>query len=61
MKFIQELIDRIAQQRKPIFDKDDDSFSTYSALRGSNWRGKDCDDEKKDVYPGRSSTTHNVL
>ena len=32
---------------------DGDMFSTYESLRGSNWRGKDCDDNSNSVFPGR--------
>lgn len=38
--------------KKPIFDEDNDAFSTVEYLRGSNWRGKDCNDENPNIYPG---------
>ena len=38
---------------KPFFDDDGDMFSNYESLRGSNWRGKDCDDNSNSVFPGR--------
>ena len=38
---------------KPFFDDDGDLFSTYSGLRGHDWRGKDCDDTNSAVFPGR--------
>jgi hypothetical protein len=41
----------------PLFDADGDYFSPYGALRGFHWRGKDCDDTNKDVYPGRATTS----
>jgi len=37
----------------PLIDFDGDRFSTIQTLRGTDWRGKDCDDFNKDVYPGR--------
>lgn len=37
----------------PWFDRDRDRFSTYPGLRGSHWRGKDCDAKNADVHPGR--------
>ena len=40
----------------PFFDLDGDAFSTVSQLRGSHWRGRDCDDEVANVYPGRRTT-----
>lgn len=37
-------------------DYDKDSFSAFEAtFRGYNWRGKDCDDNNDDVYPGRKT------
>ncbi|CBH15497.1 GPI inositol deacylase precursor, putative [Trypanosoma brucei gambiense DAL972] len=46
---------------RPLFedsahDKDGDRFSTYPAKRGTDWRGRDCDDDDARVYPGRNST-----
>lgn len=40
---------------KPLQDHDGDRFSTKQMrrLRGSDWRGYDCDDQRDDVYPGR--------
>ena len=37
----------------PLEDDDGDLFSTMGTFRGYYWRGKDCDDESKDIYPGR--------
>ncbi|KAI6649400.1 Acyloxyacyl hydrolase-like [Oopsacas minuta] len=37
----------------PAQDFDKDHFSTIRTLRGSSWRGKDCNDFNKDIYPGR--------
>ncbi len=37
----------------PVEDGDGDLFSTAGTLRGFYWRGKDCDDSNKDIYPGR--------
>lgn len=43
----------------PLLDGDGDRFATaeHATLRGSHWRGVDCDDTHNDVYPGRRSTT----
>jgi len=51
------IIDRFANQHLPIFDRDVDGFSPreHRGLRGSHWRGADCDDGDPDVYPGRRS------
>jgi len=37
----------------PLIDFDGDRFSTIQTLRGTDWRGKDCDDFNADMYPGR--------
>ena len=52
------MIDRLANNHQPIVDIDLDKFSTYDKLRGSNWRGKDCNDLMAEVYPGRKETTY---
>jgi len=39
----------------PDVDLDGDWFSTYPQLRGSHWRGKDCDDTDAKVYAGRKA------
>jgi hypothetical protein len=41
----------------PLFDADKDRFSPVKELRGSHWRGKDCDDTNGAIYPGRKTTT----
>jgi len=42
---------------KPIFDFDGDLFSNVEVLRGSFWRGKDCNDGDNTIYPGRKVST----
>jgi len=37
----------------PLLDLDGDGFSDFPELRGYHWRGKDCNDLRKDIYPGR--------
>ena len=39
----------------PAFDTDGDKFSTYEALRGTYWRGKDCNDLDSSVFPGAAT------
>lgn len=41
----------------PLFDDDNDRYSTFPYLRGTHWRGKDCDDKNPNVYPGRAVDT----
>ena len=49
------LIHRLTENHLPVSDSDGDGFSTKAnrGLRGSHWRGADCDDTNVDVYPGR--------
>jgi len=42
----------------PLQDKDGDRFSVEPTFRGTHWRGKDCDDSRKDFYPGRKPIDH---
>ena len=39
---------------KPLTDSDGDYFATsdHKTMRGSDWRGIDCDDNDGNVYPG---------
>jgi hypothetical protein len=52
-------IDHIVDH-KPIQDNDGDYFSMEEVrrLRGTDWRGVDCDDTRVDVYPGRRVTKY---
>ena len=43
-------------RHEPEVDLDGDGFSTIPTLRGSNWRGKDCDPINADIHPGRRSS-----
>lgn len=40
-------------EHKPFYDDDGDMFSGFGALRGHDWRGKDCDDQNNATFPGR--------
>eukprot|EP01088_Endostelium_zonatum_P006138 TRINITY_DN18241_c0_g1_i1.p1 TRINITY_DN18241_c0_g1~~TRINITY_DN18241_c0_g1_i1.p1 ORF type:complete len:605 (-),score=131.95 TRINITY_DN18241_c0_g1_i1:49-1719(-) len=53
--WVWERIQRVFNTHKPFFDDDGDNFSTYFALRGTYWRGADCNDENPSIYPGRRS------
>lgn len=44
----------------PFSDADGDFFSTQPTLRGSDWRGKDCDDSNSSIFPGRNSRDADV-
>lgn len=43
------------ENHEPFSDTDGDKFSTTETLRGSYWRGKDCDDLNSTIFPGRNS------
>ncbi|CAK8694911.1 unnamed protein product [Clavelina lepadiformis] len=53
VKEICNIIDRFSNDHLPIEDIDRDKFSEVTTLRGTHWRGKDCDDTKSNFYPGR--------
>jgi acyloxyacyl hydrolase len=57
-QWIQALLDQW-KNHKAVVDIDGDSFSTIETLRGSNWRGKDCNDLDKHIYPGRKIPGYN--
>lgn len=56
IKEICDIIDIFANDHEPLIDVDGDGFSDTYRFRGAYWRGKDCNDIDKQVYPGRSST-----
>eukprot|EP00698_Gefionella_okellyi_P023495 TRINITY_DN8044_c0_g1_i1.p1 TRINITY_DN8044_c0_g1~~TRINITY_DN8044_c0_g1_i1.p1 ORF type:complete len:587 (+),score=106.89 TRINITY_DN8044_c0_g1_i1:57-1817(+) len=60
LDYIEQIVDRVFAKHLPLFDFDNDTFSTYPTFRGSNWRGKDCHDMDSSVYPGRSQSSHPV-
>ncbi|XP_068940685.1 acyloxyacyl hydrolase [Petaurus breviceps papuanus] len=37
----------------PFEDADGDKFSVFPTLRGFSWRGRDCNDRNRNIYPGR--------
>lgn len=39
----------------PIHDDDKDLFSIYPDLRGYSFRGRDCNPDNAEIYPGRKS------
>lgn len=45
-------IDRVFSKHLPLLDDDFDGFGTDQTFRGSDWRGKDCDDKNRHIYPG---------
>jgi acyloxyacyl hydrolase len=51
-KLIDQLVEKF-KERKPLIDIDGDGFSTVQAIRGTLWRGKDCNDMHQQIHPGR--------
>ncbi|CAH1779026.1 unnamed protein product [Owenia fusiformis] len=52
IKILCDWIERIFDDHNPALDIDGDNFSTFQTLRGSSWRGKDCNDEQENIHPG---------
>jgi acyloxyacyl hydrolase len=54
--WLKYLTEQFTSNHLPPIDIDGDSFSSATAeLRGSNWRGKDCNDNDANIYPGRKT------
>ncbi|XP_075068663.1 acyloxyacyl hydrolase [Mixophyes fleayi] len=49
------------QSSVPAEDYDQDNFSAFPSFRGYHWRGRDCNDIDKSVYPGRSPEDWDAL
>lgn len=45
----------------PLEDDDGDLFSIARTFRGCYWRGKDCNDKAKDIYPGRHTVDDSTV
>jgi len=45
--------DKFGDGHLPPFDLDNDTFSDVSTFRGHHWRGADCNEFDKNIYPGR--------
>lgn len=56
VKPICDIIERFSGDHLPVDDLDGDFFSDIQTFRGDDWRGKDCDDADRNVYPGRHTT-----
>nr|XP_006816953.1 PREDICTED: acyloxyacyl hydrolase-like [Saccoglossus kowalevskii] len=56
LKQICKLADRLPHagpgEYMPKVDFDGDGYSTLDVLRGTSWRGKDCDDRRAALHPG---------
>lgn len=48
-------------EHKPLQDADGDLYSSKEAeLRGTDWRGTDCDDSNGSIYPGRKTEADGI-
>ena len=61
VKPICELVDRFGDDHLPLDDVDGDYFSDMQTFRGSDWRGRDCNDLDSEVHPGRHTTDDAVF
>lgn len=61
IKQICDIIDRWGEDHLPADDLDGDYFSDLKTMRGTFWRGKDCDDLNKNIHPGRRTTDDSVF
>ncbi|XP_020820051.1 acyloxyacyl hydrolase isoform X1 [Phascolarctos cinereus] len=46
-------IEYVLSTTLPFEDTDGDKFSIFPTLRGFYWRGRDCNDRNRNIYPGR--------
>ncbi|XP_071089043.1 acyloxyacyl hydrolase-like isoform X3 [Haliotis cracherodii] len=60
IKEICDYIDNIFDKHDPGVDVDTDGFSTVETLRGTSWRGRDCDDSNGDRHPGARPVMNDV-
>ncbi|XP_067652318.1 acyloxyacyl hydrolase-like isoform X3 [Haliotis asinina] len=60
IKEICEYIDNIFDSHEPGVDIDKDGFSTVETLRGTSWRGRDCDDGNGDKHPGARPVMNDI-
>lgn len=56
-----QTIEHVFGKDEPVLDVDDDKFSSFQILRGSAWRGKDCNDFSSTYHPGRKPIDDDVF
>ncbi len=61
IKEICKILENVFNNHIPLLDLDGDRFGTESALRGSSWRGKDCNDFSDKVRPGAHSVNGDAV
>lgn len=52
IKEICKILNNVFNNHIPLVDLDHDKFGVETTLRGSSWRGKDCNDASTAVHPG---------
>ena len=60
IKFFCYLLERVYENTTVAIDLDGDGHSVIETLRGSAWKGKDCNDINGDHYPGRKPIDHDI-
>ena len=55
IKEICKILENVFNNHVPLVDVDGDRFGTEASLRGSSWRGKDCNDFSSKIRPGARS------
>lgn len=55
IKEICKILENVFNNHLPLVDVDGDRFGTEASLRGSSWRGKDCNDFSSKIRPGARS------
>eukprot|EP01113_Clastostelium_recurvatum_P042131 TRINITY_DN67_c0_g1_i2.p1 TRINITY_DN67_c0_g1~~TRINITY_DN67_c0_g1_i2.p1 ORF type:complete len:586 (+),score=98.87 TRINITY_DN67_c0_g1_i2:57-1814(+) len=58
--WIKALLERFANIHDPDEDLDGDKYSMQETMRGWSWRGRDCNDVDKTVYPGARGSLSNT-
>ena len=61
IKPICDIINKFGNDHLPVDDIDGDYFSDVPTFRGTSWRGKDCLDTDKNIYPGRYTTNDAIV
>jgi len=61
IKEICKILENVFNNHIPLVDFDGDHFGIESSLRGTSWRGKDCDDFSKKIRPGAHSVNGDAV
>jgi acyloxyacyl hydrolase len=56
-----KIIDNFGNNHEPVDDIDGDGFSSIHTFRGADWRGRDCNDFDRQIYPGRNANKDDAV